>query len=103
MRVRASRSVLCILLITQTASADFVGVTTVNKDDPQTTWYVDDDCPEICLGTVVTCASGCSTSTAAPRRRGEGLDTVIDGFMIAGAPTSCRHREGTIPKDNTFW
>ncbi len=73
----------------------------------QTTWYVDDDCPEICLGTVVTRASG------------EGLDTVIDGFMIAGGlsgmfnfnssptatgtSTSCRHREGMIPKDNTFW
>lgn len=94
MYTRVSLSVICVLLITASASA-------------QDIWYVDDDCPEICLGTVVTCASG------------EGLDTVIDGFMIAGGlsgmfnfnssptatgtSTSCRHREGTIPKDNTFW
>ncbi len=36
MCIRASRSVACILLITTSASADFTGVTTVNKDDPQT-------------------------------------------------------------------
>ncbi|MCZ6654584.1 MAG: hypothetical protein O7D91_16350 [Planctomycetota bacterium] len=36
MCIRTSRSVACILLITASASADFVGVTTVNKDDPET-------------------------------------------------------------------
>ncbi|MCH8881799.1 MAG: hypothetical protein IID34_18175 [Planctomycetes bacterium] len=36
MCISASRSVACILLITTSASADFVGVTTVNKDDPST-------------------------------------------------------------------
>ncbi len=36
MCIRASRSVACILLITTSASADFVGVTTVIKDDPDT-------------------------------------------------------------------
>ena len=36
MCIRASRSLACILLITTSASADFVGVTTVNKDDPST-------------------------------------------------------------------
>ncbi len=36
MCVRASRFVVCILLITTSASADFVGVTTVHKDDPDT-------------------------------------------------------------------
>ena len=36
MCIRASRSVACILLITTSTSADFVGVTTVIKDDPDT-------------------------------------------------------------------
>ncbi len=36
MRTRVSLSVVYILLITPSASADFVGVTTVNKDDPDT-------------------------------------------------------------------
>ncbi len=36
MCIRASRSVACILLITTSASADFVGVTIVTKDDPDT-------------------------------------------------------------------
>ncbi len=36
MCIRVSRSVACILLITAFASADYVGVTTVNKDDPDT-------------------------------------------------------------------
>ncbi len=36
MCIRASRSVACILLITAFASADYVGVTTVIKDDPDT-------------------------------------------------------------------
>ena len=36
MRTRVSLSVVCILLITPSASADLVGVTTVIKDDPDT-------------------------------------------------------------------
>ncbi|MCZ6653136.1 MAG: hypothetical protein O7D91_08920 [Planctomycetota bacterium] len=36
MCIRASRSVACILLITTSASAEFVGVTIVTKDDPDT-------------------------------------------------------------------
>ena len=39
MCIRASRSVACILLITTSASADFVGVTTVIKDDPDTEFF----------------------------------------------------------------
>jgi len=36
MRTPASRFVVCILLITPSASADFVGVKSVNKHDPET-------------------------------------------------------------------
>ena len=36
MCTRASRFVICILLITPSASADYIGVTTVNKIDPDT-------------------------------------------------------------------
>ncbi len=55
MRTRVSLSVVCILLITPSASADFVGVTAVIKDDPGTEFLCTQGNGEFVPGPLTVC------------------------------------------------
>ncbi len=55
MRIRASRAVVCIFLLTASASADYVGVTTVNKVDPDIDFLCNEGNGDFVPGPLTVC------------------------------------------------